>query len=825
MADRKWSELGAPVTPTDTDTVAMQRGTTNPRWSFATLRTYLDSFLAAAYVPLTRLISTGDGLQGGGDLAQDRTLSVDTTVARTNAAEVFDSTVQANGEFFNAAGQEVYSPSNLPPDAVGYDTIEDQGIPVAQESTINFTGAGVTATAGTGETVVDIPNAGTYNEVQKGGAQVSLGRQRMNFIDGANITISLQDQAGSDATDVTITASGGGGTGIQPAAPYLQRYLPVIEDATPGSETITADYVGSDTAVWLENSLRVQHDIWFNSDVEDDGSSRARIGWGQDGSKFGGVFGWFVDGGQQFRRDAGSVALWGSQVELEASTIQAAAALQTTSEIGADVIIDDTGQLLVSPLSATWGPETDTSVGVYGLISNGDEVGTGTGAWTEMTDLGVTLVNSGDAIAQISIYCFNNNTINSGEVEFALNAPTAGQAVTGPSKVMAINQGFDRLLTFRIDLGAVTAGQTWNVYFRRFSRSDGANDYDINFNGSFGPHKIAIFEPAGGGAGGGEVNTSSTPATVGANEADINMTKSGADLPKRKLVGGTSIQLTQGADAITVATDAVPDVATVDGDLLSFDGTNYSKIGVGTNGQTLTARPAAGVGLKVAWETPAGGGDMVAPGTIAAGNLYEAGATPQDAEDSGIASSTVLLTNTAQTVAIANLLQRTWSNTAGTSVLHQYLPDNGTIDQRSFLVNVGLGSMSLLSCADDATASATVFQVDHDQLTAGAAIRHAVKTVYSAGATGAFLAKSATFSVDLDEAPALHFTASLTVNAAPADGREGSIMFHCDTAVSITAGAGVLNNLADDPGSGVRVGFIWVENNITHLYIGASAVA
>lgn len=76
-----------------------------------------------------------------------------------------------------------------------------------------------------------------------------------------------------------------------------------------------------------------------------------------------------------------------------------------------------------------------------------------------------------------------------------------------------------------------------------------------------------------------EANTSTTPAVVGGNEADINMAKSGVDLPKRKLVGGANITLTQGADAITIAA------------------------------------------------TAGGTGDMQSPATIAVGELYEAAST------------------------------------------------------------------------------------------------------------------------------------------------------------------------------------------------------
>ena len=58
------------------------------------------------------------------------------------------------------------------------------------------------------------------------------------------------------------------------------------------------------------------------------------------------------------------------------------------------------------------------------------------------------------------------------------------------------------------------------------------------------------------GAGGGQANESTTPATVGANEADINMPKIGVDLQKRKLVGGTNILLTENTDSIVFATPA-----------------------------------------------------------------------------------------------------------------------------------------------------------------------------------------------------------------------------------------------------------------------------
>lgn len=54
----------------------------------------------------------------------------------------------------------------------GYITVEDEGTPVTQRSTINFTGGGVTATDSGGKTVVDIPIGAVYTDEQ---AQDAVG--------------------------------------------------------------------------------------------------------------------------------------------------------------------------------------------------------------------------------------------------------------------------------------------------------------------------------------------------------------------------------------------------------------------------------------------------------------------------------------------------------------------------------------------------------------------------------------------------------------------------------------------------------------------------
>jgi hypothetical protein len=81
-----------------------------------------------------------------------------------------------------------------------YTTIEDEGTPVAQETTIDFVGAGVTATAGTGKTTVTIPGGGGGHVIENEGSPLAQ-RANLNFIGNAvNVTDNDPD------TDVTINA-------------------------------------------------------------------------------------------------------------------------------------------------------------------------------------------------------------------------------------------------------------------------------------------------------------------------------------------------------------------------------------------------------------------------------------------------------------------------------------------------------------------------------------------------------------------------------------------------------------------------------------------
>jgi hypothetical protein len=65
------------------------------------------------------------------------------------------------------------------------------------------------------ETTVSLPTELATNArvaVQKAGAG-PFKRRKINFIEGSNVTITLADQGGSEQVDVTIAATGGGGSG------------------------------------------------------------------------------------------------------------------------------------------------------------------------------------------------------------------------------------------------------------------------------------------------------------------------------------------------------------------------------------------------------------------------------------------------------------------------------------------------------------------------------------------------------------------------------------------------------------------------------------
>jgi hypothetical protein len=91
-------------------------------------------------------------------------------------------------------------------DLEGYNLIQEEGVALPKESIIDFQGAGVTATAGAGKTIVTIPGGITqaYETVQEEGT--SLPQQSTLDFQGAGVTAT--DDPLNNKTIVTIPAGG-----------------------------------------------------------------------------------------------------------------------------------------------------------------------------------------------------------------------------------------------------------------------------------------------------------------------------------------------------------------------------------------------------------------------------------------------------------------------------------------------------------------------------------------------------------------------------------------------------------------------------------------
>ena len=108
--------------------------------------------------------------------------------------------------------------------------------------------------------------SGTLTTVRKNsGADISTGRARLNFIEGANVTIDISDDGPGDEADITITSTasgGGGGDMLSPVAAVAVGELYAAGD-TAGVQTtgtgIQASNVGSHIADgsihFLENTI------------------------------------------------------------------------------------------------------------------------------------------------------------------------------------------------------------------------------------------------------------------------------------------------------------------------------------------------------------------------------------------------------------------------------------------------------------------------------------------------------------------------------------------------------------------------------------------
>lgn len=108
---------------------------------------------ATGGVPTTRLIATGTGLQGGGDLSADRTLSLNAVLDNLNDVDM--STPPIAGQVLAFDGTDW-----APTDVATALAVKQDGTLVGTAATLNFTGSGVAVTdAGGGQ--IDVAISGS----------------------------------------------------------------------------------------------------------------------------------------------------------------------------------------------------------------------------------------------------------------------------------------------------------------------------------------------------------------------------------------------------------------------------------------------------------------------------------------------------------------------------------------------------------------------------------------------------------------------------------------------------------------------------------------
>jgi hypothetical protein len=107
-----------------------------------------------------------------------------------------------------------------------------------------------------------------------------------------------------------------------------------------------------------------------------------------------------------------------------------------------------------------------------------------------------------------------------------------------------------------------------------------------------------------------DVDGNMAVSSVGSDQLD-NLLNAGANGQVAVVVSDniTYQQITNTEVSSTAGIEASKFEAGTKGDVFISNGTNFIKLGIGTNGQVLTADSAEASGVK--WATPAGGGDMV----------------------------------------------------------------------------------------------------------------------------------------------------------------------------------------------------------------------
>lgn len=211
------------------------------------------------YVTAARQVIAGAGLTGGGALSADPTLNVaanadGSIVVNANDIQVG---VLANDAQHGARGGGTQHATAIAGGAAGFISGADQQKldSVTAGAAVASVGAGVGLTNSGSATAPVLDVDSTLDANARVGASRNSGvvvgpRRTINFIEGANVTLTVADDAGDEEIDVTIAAAGGGGgtdTGLR--APVRAATAAALPAYTRIGSIITANANGALPAI------------------------------------------------------------------------------------------------------------------------------------------------------------------------------------------------------------------------------------------------------------------------------------------------------------------------------------------------------------------------------------------------------------------------------------------------------------------------------------------------------------------------------------------------------------------------------------------------
>ena len=243
------SNLPIATTPQGTDlTIIVQDGYTK--------RTNIAAFVGAVSVPSTRIIASGTGLSGGGDLTQDRTLSITATGVTSgtfgSSTQVPVLTINAQGQITNVSTSSFSVAFNditgKPTTLAGYGITDAQPYSVNLQAFSDLASTGLVVRDGIGSVISRSLIAGTGITVSDGDGisgdpTVTLTNTAVSpgtYGSSSSIPVFIVNQQGqitSAGNSVSIEVDW---TGVQNTPTTLSGYG--ITDAVPNTRTVAGQY-------------------------------------------------------------------------------------------------------------------------------------------------------------------------------------------------------------------------------------------------------------------------------------------------------------------------------------------------------------------------------------------------------------------------------------------------------------------------------------------------------------------------------------------------------------------------------------------------------